>query len=429
MFRRDFVLGAFFLLNGMGAFTFADRLVYGEWADKPGDKLTQGINLLIIATSIALFTRGLRNTRTIGAGGAYVLAFVGLLLFSAAWSIDPATTIRRAFLYLVSVIGMIGIANTFDGDEFMELLNLSCLLTAIGSVALLIISPHNALMEDGSLRGLAAHKNGLGQVMMIGVLASLHRIRCQSKKRFRLIMTLSLFTVTAFATKSGTSLVVIFMLYCGSFFITLLCKEGAPRATGAFLIILTLPIAVVAMINIDYVLEVIGKDPTFTGRTELWSYVITDIYQKPILGWGYYAFWSTYNPEVGKIFDALKYDVPQAHNGLLGMLLDIGIIGTIYFAYIMLRSFMLIFKKMGSRDREIKFSLLLCLFALIFESFSEEFLTEPFNIITMTFLITGFLCDRAVRMERRRRYSRSSRPVPIRVASARQMTPPNVSGF
>ncbi len=64
----------------------------------------------------------------------------------------------------------------------------------------------------------------------------------------------------------------------------------------------------------------IGKDPTLTGRTDIWGYVIPYIYQRPLLGWGYVAFWSTTNPAAMVIAEELHWFAPQAHNGLLEML-------------------------------------------------------------------------------------------------------------
>ena len=55
MFRWYYLASVFFLLLAMGAFGIVGRLVYGEWADKAGDKITLGLNLLMIATGLLLF--------------------------------------------------------------------------------------------------------------------------------------------------------------------------------------------------------------------------------------------------------------------------------------------------------------------------------------------------------------------------------------
>ena len=47
---------------------------------------------------------------------------------------------------------------------------------------------------------------------------------------------------------------------------------------------------------IAIVTESVGKDPTFTGRTDLWTAMIISISHHPFLGTGYQAFWSVSPP-------------------------------------------------------------------------------------------------------------------------------------
>ena len=35
------------------------------------------------------------------------------------------------------------------------------------------------------------------------------------------------------------------------------------------------------------------SDPTFTGRTDIWKFVVTQIMQRPITGYGFATFWGT----------------------------------------------------------------------------------------------------------------------------------------
>ena len=85
-------------------------------------------------------------------------------------------------------------------------------------------------------------------------------------------------------------------------------------------------------------LELIGKDPTLTGRTEIWAYIIKDIWMKPLLGWGYHVFWLETNPAALEISEAVHWVVSTAHNGLLELLLDVGVFGAALFAFILIRT-------------------------------------------------------------------------------------------
>jgi exopolysaccharide production protein ExoQ len=123
-------------------------------------------------------------------------------------------------------------------------------------------------------------------------------------------------------SKSMTCLV--FTLAGVAIFILLRARPTA-RASAVLLLI---PILVgVACIGLgvirDDVLVAAGKDASLSGRTELWAVVTREIYERPVLGAGYGAFWregrgrelvSTWNPR-------------QSHEAYLDLLLDLGVVG------------------------------------------------------------------------------------------------------
>src|SRR5579859_7275723 len=94
--RWCYFAATFYVLQGMAALGIADRLLYGEWLGKPGNKLTQGLNLLLILSSLALFGRGFHRIRLIQTGAILAIGLAGFLLCSAAWSIAPMATAREA---------------------------------------------------------------------------------------------------------------------------------------------------------------------------------------------------------------------------------------------------------------------------------------------------------------------------------------------
>ena len=320
----------------------SSRMVYGTWDGKGGDTITQTLNLLMIAASLTLFGISYRRSKRGFAGGTVLaLSAVGFLCLSALWSLSPPTTFRVAIVYLFVILGVIGIARTMDADEFMHLLSWCCFLSAIASIFLLIASPGNAHMSDGNFVGIFPQKNVLGQVMATGALATLHGIRVARRRYLGKLCMLFVFLGMAYASKSTGALMAA-LLFCGiSGFDSLWRKGGAARLTGIILAVLLAPSLIVAVAAPDTILEMIGKDPTLTGRTEIWAYVIQDIGMKPLLGWGYYVFWQPTNPAAVEISDAVHWVVPNAHNGLLEFLLDVGMLGTALFAFILIRTIVL----------------------------------------------------------------------------------------
>jgi exopolysaccharide production protein ExoQ len=425
MSRWYYWASGFFLLQITGALEVVDRLVYGEWAGKSGDKITEGLNLLMIGTALTLFVRGVRRKRSIGSGGILArgpqglhrlprtrrnvgsggilaLAVVAFLFLSALWSIDDVTTIRRSMIYLFVIIGAIGVADNLEDDEFMNLLGITYLVSAFASVILLAASPGRALMPDGSgdLRGIFSHKNVLAQVMAAGVLASLHGIRVGGRRRRRNIYMLILFVGIALAAKSATSLLTIFGFCLADAIISLFRRGGVGRFIGVILILVLVPFVIFVTVNPDSLFEIMGKNPTLTGRTDLWPYVINDIYSRPMLGWGYSAFWSPGNPAAQEISNKMGYFVPEAHNGLLEMLLEVGIVGTSAFVVLVIRNVTLAFRSMYTDVSNIAISLLLCSMGILLVGVSEEVLVDPFQASVSIFFITGLLCERTVRAKR-----------------------------
>jgi exopolysaccharide production protein ExoQ len=417
MSRWYYWVSGFFLLDATQAFGFIDRLAYGNWMGKTGDKITQSLNLLMILTGLTLFIHSYRRGRGVGLGGALALATIAFLLLTALWSTDPGATVREGVVYLFIVVGAIGIAGSLDADEFMDLLGRTCFLAAIASLVLLVVSPGNALMEySGDFIGVFSHKNFLGQVMVTGALASLHALRLGGRRRARNIFMLLTFAGMAFASKSATSWLTIFIFCCVDGIIALWRKGGVAQLVGGILTIVLMPALIFAVADPDPILDLIGKDPSLTGRTDIWAYVIDNISVKPLLGWGYFGFWLVSNPAAMDIAEAEGWFVPQAHNGLLEMLLNIGIVGTFIFLFLFARNVMLGFKCLWTPAKALAISTILSCSGIILLGISENVLLAPTQSSTTVFLITGLMCERAVWVAKRRQYRVAPRRYPRAVS-------------
>jgi O-antigen ligase len=70
-----------------------------------------------------------------------------------------------------------------------------------------------------------------------------------------------------------------------------------------------------------------GKDSTYSGRTELWDFMISEISNHPILGVGFQGYWIPSRLKYKEIYDIFNWLPIQAHNGYLDILNEIGFIG------------------------------------------------------------------------------------------------------
>ncbi len=165
--------GIFFILQGVGPFAIIDRMIYGEPPTRiTGDPLTQVLNTVQIVVALFLFWGGWKRTRSVTRGAKLLLLLVIMEGTTSFWSVDPDTSLRRTFVYGFFVLGIVGLANLMDGNEFIAFFERIILATTVVSLAVIALSPENGILPDGAWRGVVGNKNTLGQIMAAGVLVS-----------------------------------------------------------------------------------------------------------------------------------------------------------------------------------------------------------------------------------------------------------------
>jgi O-antigen ligase len=330
------------------------------------------------------------------------------LLLSFLWSGNPQSTISQGTVYLFAVVGAIGIASNLETDEFMKLVAGICGWAAFCSLVLAVVMPSAVYSAEGDFRGICSQKNVLGKAMMVGALASLHGIRASKRHEWHGYIVLITVTIACFLSKSTTSLTTILMFCSTSLVSNLMRRGGVARILGFAVAFLAAAMASVGVVFQDAMLEMMGKDPTLTGRTEIWGYVISDIYQKPLLGWGYNGFWFLDNPAAAQIDDAVHWFVPQAHNGLLEILLSVGLVGAVFFLFVLGRNIILGIGCRRTSETALAMSSLLCCASIVFEGISEIVLLSSLEGLNLMFFVTGFYCERTLRL-RQQRFAASER--------------------
>ena len=212
---------------------------------------------------------------------------------------------------------------------------------------------------------------------------------------------LILFIAVALLSKSSTSTMTILAFCSSEGIVMLLRKGGAARVTAIVAAVVLLPFVLYTALFPDFLLQMIGKDPTLTGRTDLWALVVDDIAKRPLLGWGYSAFWSPNSPAAVEISTALMWYVPQAHNGLLEILLNIGIVGAALFIFLWARTVRLALQCLHTQEKALAISTLYSCGGILLLGITESVLIEPAQISTSVFFITGLMCEVAVKTARR----------------------------
>jgi exopolysaccharide production protein ExoQ len=386
-----------FILESMGTLGFLDKLLYGPgWIGRTGSSLTHGIYLLSLVTGIYLFWRGAYKPARFRF--ALPIAIASTLLISAAWSADPRTGLSQGVLYVTTVLGAIGMAQLWEGDALLDLAGKICALCALASL-LALPSPG----ED--FQGIFSHKNVLGAAMALGVLAGLHTMRVKRGSQLRCLLMVGVCAAVAVMSKSMTSVMIVIVFVMMDLVGRLYMQGGSARTASKGLAFLLLCILIFFVVNQDDLLELLGKDPTLTGRTLFWPYVIDCIFDRPFLGWGYFGFWTGFNPIAMQISEAIKpsdtwyvWVIPNAHNGLLEALLEVGFVGTSLFFLLLLRNFVISVRCLNGPAGHIGLSLMMLTVGICLDGVSEVVMLVAQHVWTVFFFMLGFLCEKNLQL-------------------------------
>jgi O-antigen ligase len=79
-----------------------------------------------------------------------------------------------------------------------------------------------------------------------------------------------------------------------------------------------------------------GRDPTLTGRTEVWKLVLT-LAGNPLWGTGFESFWLGHRLE--QIWAVYWWHPNEAHNGYIEMFLNLGWIGIFLFGVLLITGY------------------------------------------------------------------------------------------
>jgi O-antigen ligase len=291
------------------------------------------------ATALLLAWRWREALRAALAFGpaAVLLAFAAA---SAAWSIAPDVTVRRVEALAFNDLMALYLACRFAWRDLLRIVSAAFLVLAAGSWVMCLAFPAlgvHHLVNAGDWRGLWTEKNEMGFLMVTGTMAALACAFIDARLRGLWLAGALACMGLAIMSRSGTSLICL--LAGGGAAIGLQASKGRPVAGVAIAFLAgcaVVALVVLLLADLPLLFTLMGKDPTLTGRTGVWTAVLRRIAERPHLGYGYGAFWHDRFGPAMLIRRETHWDVPAAHNGWLEIVLQIGEIGVglvaLYFA-------------------------------------------------------------------------------------------------
>jgi O-antigen ligase len=259
------------------------------------------------------------------------LALVGWAFLSSRWSIHPDVTVRRSIALLFTTLFGLHLAARYDWRELVELIAAVFLALAVGSLVACIAFPGFGVtveIHPGAWKGLWYEKNQLGGMMANATLAcTCAAILAPGRRRLWIAGTV-LCVGLVVMSKSTTAVLGVAIALGGVAGLAVL-RRGAALSVLAIWGLTAAAAAFVALVTIapDLFFHLIGKDPTLTGRTEIWEALLRRVQARPLLGYGFGAFWYDKWGPAWFIRQEVQWSAPNGHNGWLDVLVQLGAVG------------------------------------------------------------------------------------------------------
>lgn len=324
----------------------------------------------------------------------FLFLFLLWCLFSIIWSNDNFVSFKRIFQIITSILVIISFL--FHTSSIQQVITpIKAILFIYLLVSILSCLTINGAKDPAfnTWRGLADTKNQLGQIAVVSFLLSIIIFQYTETNKYIPLIMIFFSSILLIGSQSGTSIIslsIIFIINFFMFFDKIFAKLRLKHFVSIALLltsITTLSIVLVFGSNLLKELPyLIGKDLTFTGRTELWQDLIYIAGKNFIWGVGYQSFWTLNNPDALSIYDIYIWIPNQAHNGYLDILISLGIIGLLLLLSIILKFFFVDFYLKDKNNWKWIF------LSVLIINLQESTLFRPGNftsiIFTFSYLVT-----------------------------------------
>jgi len=273
----------------------------------------------------------------------YVSDIISLLLpvyatASLLWSDAPGTTQRAGIQFITMVGCALIIARHVPFERFLPYATLGAFLVLVINLADGTYG-FDAMTRDYALVGLMGSKNQVGFWAEIGLLFLLAYFLTLSSARLRYLVVApaGLFLLYCLWLSDSKSSMLSLGAVLGLVGLARLARLIKRPHRRMFFWAMALISAVCATAFFAagmhlLVLDMLGKDPTLTGRTTLWLEGLQVGHQHPILGNGYSAFWVQGHYAAEALWHTFHIPTRSGfhfHNLLIQTYADLGLVGVI----------------------------------------------------------------------------------------------------
>ncbi len=264
----------------------------------------------------------------------FLMGLLAVCAVSFAWSIEPGLTQRRSLAIIMTTIAGLYLGTRYSWKTMLRAIALTWFIVAVSSFLTGLAVPSFGRMQEvhiGAWQGLFYEKNQLGGMMARAALFGAFLAIMDRPFRWHWASLVGLSVVLILLSTSKTALLGMLL---GFAILTTAALMKRGLNTGLVVAWLgTIAVGAGTALLVfapEFVFQLLGRDMTLTGRTDIWIVLIDYIEQRPLLGYGYGAFWSPESDPGNWVREALQWDAPTAHNGWMEVTLALGLVGLFF---------------------------------------------------------------------------------------------------
>lgn len=379
--------------------------------DASGNVIDQVFYFTLLVGSLAVAT--MRRVKW----GEFLVANLPLILFyayfaiSISWSEDPMGSSKRLFKDFGMLFVIALLLSEEDPLEAIRAVYVRCAYVLFPLSAVTIkwfpqIARSFSKNGEPLYAGVTLQKNSLGEIVLVFSLFAIWDFVEMRPKRWKwshipwehvFIVFIGMWLLRTSQSKTAlVCLVLGTMLLIATGW---LASRSASRIVlvGALSLPYMLFFATQFSSVIQPIVESMGRDMTFTGRTEIWQHIDSTTVN-PIFGYGYYNFWGGSGGQ--RVNQSINMTIPNAHDGYLDIYLDGGIIALFLLVFVLTTYGWRLTKMLkGGRFQRLRFAVLIV--AIVY-NLSESNWARLSPIWFTTLLVLAYMPQlRARRMKSR----------------------------
>jgi len=350
-----------------------------------GNPLDRAYFLALILAGMAIILRRRHRLAGMPRRNLWLLLLYLYFLASTLWSDYPFVSFKRWFKDFGNVVMVLVLLSEQDPVLAVRtaFLRAGYLLVPLSVLFIKYIPElgrtYNQWTWQPQIVGVGTHKNELGTVVLVSSLFLFWHLLDLFGRQRRMTPKKDLYL------HGGLVCMVVYLFWAAGSVTSLLCavfgvslfsilrspagQRGYPRLELSGLAVVVIFSALNALFNLNaVVLGLLGRDPTLTGRTEIWKLVLeADV--DPLFGVGFYTYWMGGRAE--RVWEAGYAALNQAHNGYLETYLNNGLVGVGLLLVLLLTSYTALRSRILAGGDDFDRIRLVLLLVLITYNFTE----------------------------------------------------------